>query len=144
MRWLWTRCHEQASGGGVGAVDEDLIVNALRVTVVGDVDKPNRFELTVKCPTAHFLLLGEFRQRRCGGGIKGEGFKVAGQRAVAAGSCRGAAAVRGFASPLGCAFRCGFVFRHLPSAYWALWSVFYSPGKHTNLRLAHAGAIPED
>lgn len=144
MTWSWTRCHEQASGGGVGAVDEDLIVNALRITVVGDVDKPKRFESTVKCPTAHLVLLGEFRQRRYGGRISNEGFKVAGQRAVAAGSCRGAAAVRVLASPPGCAFGCGSVFLYLPSTYRAPWSVFYSPGKHTNPRLAHAGAIPED
>ena len=47
-------CHEQASGGGVGAVDEDLIVNALRVTVVGDVDKPKRFESAVKLTGVSF------------------------------------------------------------------------------------------
>ncbi|CAB0821507.1 hypothetical protein FRC0263_02394 [Corynebacterium diphtheriae] len=75
-------CDEQASGSGVGVVDEALVVDALWVTVVGDVDEPERFESAVKCPTAYLLLLGEFRQRCCGGGIRDEGFKVAGLRFV--------------------------------------------------------------
>ena len=111
----------------MGTVDEDLVVDALWVTVVGDVDEPERFESAVKCPTAYPLLLGEFRQRCCGGGIRDEGFKVAGLRAVGAGSCRGTAAVRVLASPPGCAFRSGSVFLHLPSAYRASWSVFTHP-----------------
>ena len=120
-------CDEQASGGGVGAVDEDLVVDALWVTVVGDVGEPERFESAVKCPTAYPLLLSVFRQRCCGGGIRDEGFKVAGLRAVGAGSCRGTAAVRVLASPPGCAFRSGSVFLHLPSTYRASWSVFTHP-----------------
>lgn len=41
-------CHKQAARRGVGAVDEDLIVDALRGTVVGDVDEPKRFESAIK------------------------------------------------------------------------------------------------
>ena len=87
-------CHKQTASCGVGAVDEDLIVDALQGTVVGDVDEPKRFESAIKRPATHPLLPGEFRQRCCGGGIGDEGFKVAGLRAVGAGSCRGATAVR--------------------------------------------------
>ena len=52
-------CHKQAASRGVGAVDEDLIVDALRGTVVGDVDEPKRFNrrssvqrLTLCCPAS--------------------------------------------------------------------------------------------
>lgn len=120
-------CHKQAASRGVGAVDEDLIVDALQGTVVGDVDEPKRLESAIKCPTTHPLLPGEFRQRCCGGGIGDEGFKVAGLREIGAGSCCGATAVRVFAPPPGCAFGCGSVFLHLPSTYRASWSVFTHP-----------------
>ena len=31
---------EQAASGGVGAVDEDLVVDAVRFTIVGYIDEP--------------------------------------------------------------------------------------------------------
>ncbi len=44
-----TACgYKQAAGVGVGAVDEDLVVDALWVTVVGDVDEPERCESAVE------------------------------------------------------------------------------------------------
>ena len=116
-----------AAGCRVGAVDVELTVDALRGTVVGEVDEPKRFESAIKCPTTHPLLLSEFRQRRCRNDIGHEVFKIAGLRAIGAGSCYGATAVRVFAPPPSCAFGCGSVFLRLPRTYRASWSAFTYP-----------------
>ena len=41
-------CDEQASGGGVGAVDEDLVVDPVGVWGVGYIDEPQRGEPAVE------------------------------------------------------------------------------------------------
>ena len=135
--------HKQAASRRVGVVDEDLFVDALRGTVVGDVDEPKRFESAIKCPTTHPLLLSEFRQRRCGDDIGHEVFKVAGLRAIGAGSCHGTTAVRVFAPPPSCALDV-VPFSSFAQNIPGIVVCFYLPGKHTTPRLAHAGASPMD
>ena len=41
-------CDEQAAGVGVGAVDEDLVVDAVGVWGIGHIDKPQRGEPAVE------------------------------------------------------------------------------------------------
>ena len=44
-----TACgYEQAAGGGVGAVDEDLVVDSVGGWGIGDIDEPQRGEPAVE------------------------------------------------------------------------------------------------
>ena len=43
-------CHKQATSVGVGAVDEDVVVDSVGVRGVRDIDEPEWFEFTVQCP----------------------------------------------------------------------------------------------
>lgn len=45
-------CYQQASCGGVGAVDEDPFVYAVRVWCVGHVDVPEGSEPSIQGPSA--------------------------------------------------------------------------------------------
>ena len=51
--------HKQASGVGIGAVDEDLIVEPVRVWGVGNIDEPQRFEAAVEGPSADSGIAGD-------------------------------------------------------------------------------------
>ena len=44
-------CYKQAACCGVGAVDEDLVVDAVGVWGVGDINKPKRCEAAVESPS---------------------------------------------------------------------------------------------
>ena len=43
-------CLLVAASVGVGAVDEDLVVDSVGVRGVRDIDEPEWFEFTVQCP----------------------------------------------------------------------------------------------
>ncbi len=74
----------EASGLGVGAVDKYVVVDAVGVGLVGDVDKPEGAEPAGDCPSAHSVLAGDIRQR-CGAGDVGvEGADIAGAGFVGA------------------------------------------------------------
>lgn len=76
--------NEEASGLGVGAVDEYLVVDAGRVGLVGDVDKPEGAETAGECPSAHPVLAGDIG-KRCGAGDVGvESAEIAGAGFVGA------------------------------------------------------------
>lgn len=52
-------CDKQASCARVGAVDEDLVVDALRVWLIGDTDEPEVGESSVECPSADATASGD-------------------------------------------------------------------------------------
>lgn len=52
-------CYEQAAGVGVGAVDEDLVVDPVGVWDVGNIDEPQRFESAVEGPSADSVIAGD-------------------------------------------------------------------------------------
>ena len=81
------RGDEHAPGSGICAVDEDLIVDVVRLTAVGYFDEPKRRKPAVKRPPAYTLLAGYFCQC-CGARDVGvEGFEVAGVGQISAGAC---------------------------------------------------------
>ena len=71
-------CDKQAACRGVGAVDEDLVVDSVRVRGIRDIDKPKGFKPAVESPPAYSLLLSELRQRRCRYRVAVEGAEVPG------------------------------------------------------------------
>lgn len=79
---------EQAPGSGICAVDEDLIVNAVRLTGVRYLYEPKWCKPAIKRPPAYTLLASYFSQC-CGARDVGvEGFEIAGLGQIGAGACR--------------------------------------------------------
>lgn len=113
---------DEARAGGVGAVEEDLVVDLAGVAVggVGDVDEPASGESSFHGGVADTVASGDGCQRCCRCAVFDELGEHCGVGDVRAGFRAGGSA--GCASPAGGAFARGSVAFHLCAAV-AAWSV---------------------
>ena len=81
--------NEQTTGVGVGGVDEDLVVDPVRVRGVGDVDEPERFKPAVERAAGNVQGAGHIGERSCADDIGVERFEIPGLGLVGAAACEG-------------------------------------------------------
>lgn len=117
------RCDQKASYGGVGAVDEDLVVDAVGVWLVGYVDVPVGGKSSSETPACQAKGCGVGGQCLGAGDVVDEVGEVGFVGQVGSGFGGGCAAVGCGAAPAGCSFAGGAVFLHWPVADWASGSV---------------------
>lgn len=121
------------TGVGACAVDEDLVVNAVWVWCVRDVDVPVGGEASGQCCAADAVVVGAFCHGVFAGGVVDEGAEhcsvvVVGASFDVRGSTGGV-----FAAPAGGAFGGGAVFLHFSGADGASGSVLFHANRKPHL-----------
>ena len=115
-------CHDQAAGGGVGAVEEDLVVDPACMSDGGiwDVDEPAPAKPAFHRGMTDAVALCYCFYRRCRGAVVDELVKHCSVSDIA--SAFDAGCATDLASPSDCSFSGGPVTFHLAAAV-AAWSV---------------------